>query len=249
MSMKTLSVVVPSHNEGQTIGAFVQEISNLLSSSLQCKLVTDYEIIILDDGSEDNTKEVLKSLNLPKTKYIYNDLASGIHSAFLQLYKEAKMYWVLLVPGDAQWPSREIEKLIRFHFGSANLYPTVTKRHAKIGYSCTRLFLSSSFGMFASLFLDYSDRTDPGSIKILPRDIATKKYVSNSVLIEIERMLFSEFQFGELRQFEIDTILRIHGESSTLHIKTLRPVVLDCFKMLYYYKFYKKYVTDRKESE
>ena len=240
MPLRSLSIVIPSYNEGRTIGNFAFEISNLLESLFKEQILEDYEIIILNDGSSDNTKKILDNAKLSRTKIISNERPSGIHNAFFRLYKEAKMFWVLLVPGDAEWPVHEIERLIRFHFGTDNLYPTLTMRRIKSGYSRLRIILSNMFGLFAGLFFDSTEPRDPGSIKILPNAISNNTFVCNSVLIEIERIMLSEIQFKHLRQLEVDTVTRIHGESSTLSVTTIGPAIKDSMKLLITYKLFPK---------
>jgi glycosyltransferase involved in cell wall biosynthesis len=218
------------------VGEFVLDVSKTLVKLWDENVIEDYEIIVLDDGSSDETKLILERLELVKTKTIFNERPSGIHSAFLRLYREAQMSWVLLVPGDAQWPPREIEKLIRFHFGSTHLLPTLTIRRNKFGYSRLRTVMSNAFSMFASIFLHCSERTDPGSIKIIPNSISNYNFICNSVLIEIERIMMCEYLYGNFRQFDVDTVARFYGTSSTLRAKTLIPVIRDCAKLLISYK-------------
>ena len=48
---KKLSIVIPAYNEGERIYENLLEMSKLLSS-----FVTDYEMIVVNDGSKDNTE-------------------------------------------------------------------------------------------------------------------------------------------------------------------------------------------------
>jgi glycosyltransferase involved in cell wall biosynthesis len=233
--MTSLSVVIPAHNEEKTIGEFVKSISLMMKKLLEDRVLEDYEIIVLDDGSTDGTNCILQQIEYERTKVIFNGYASGIHKAFLQLYSEALADWILLVPGDAQWPASEIEKLIIFHFEPKLPMPTVTRRKVKAGYSSFRLLASTSFGLFAKLFLRKPNQVDPGSIKILPKEVATLNYKCNSVLIEIERMRYCEVRFGKLRELEVEIVPRLYGSSSTVAFETLRPILMDCCKMLIFY--------------
>jgi len=245
LSVNTLSIVVPAHNEEKTIGGFVAALSLIMKRMLGNGFLQDYEIIVLDDGSTDKTSSILQDISYEKTRVIFNAEASGIHRAFLRLYSEACMKWILLVPGDAQWPAPEIERLVLYHFKTIPMIPTVTKRRVKSGYTLGRLIVSSSFGNFAKYFLKSLKQSDPGSIKILPREVASLEYSCNSVLIEIERMMYCEEAFGELRQLEVEIVPRVYGSSSTIKFKTLRPIFIDCFKMLIFYKLLRRRLVGR----
>lgn len=246
--MSTLSILIPAHNEEETIGEFVEAILSTLTRLSANGVLQDYEVIILDDGSTDRTTLMLQEIEAGRTRVIFNHHASGIHRAFLQLYSEACMEWILLVPGDAQWPASEIERLLLFHFQSISPLPTVTRRRAKSGYSPARVFVSSSFGWFAKLFLKSLKYADPGSIKILPRIAADLNYRSNSVVIEIERMMYCEDEYGGLREFEIEIVPRVYGSSSTITLRTLKPILFDCCKMIGIYKLLGKSLTNNKKG-
>lgn len=246
--MSTLSILIPAHNEEETIGEFVEAISLILTKLSANGVLEDYEVIILDDGSIDRTTSILQEIETGRTRVIFNHSASGIHKAFLQLYSEACMEWILLVPGDAQWPASEIERLLLFHFQAISPLPTVTRRRAKSGYSPVRVFVSASFGWFAKRFLRSLTYADPGSIKILPRIVADLNYCSNSVVIEIERMMYCEDEFGELREFKIEIVPRVYGSSSTITFRTLKPILFDCCKMIIVYKLLGKSVTKNKRG-
>lgn len=52
--MKKLSVVIPAYNEAQRIGSTLKAVHNFLQ-----KQAYDYEILVVNDGSKDNTAEVV----------------------------------------------------------------------------------------------------------------------------------------------------------------------------------------------
>jgi len=61
--MESISVVSPARNEEENIKEFIGKCSKTLK-----KLKVDFEIIIIDDASTDNTGKVLEQL---KSKYFY----------------------------------------------------------------------------------------------------------------------------------------------------------------------------------
>ena len=61
--MEKVSVVIPAYNASQTIEELIQKIQTVLQS-----LMFNYEIIIIDDSSKDNTWEKLQQA---KTKYSF----------------------------------------------------------------------------------------------------------------------------------------------------------------------------------
>jgi len=76
--LRKLSVVIPARNEALNLPDCISEISNQLN-----KHVIKHEIIIVDDGSTDNTKDVLESIkkNSSQILYIKNEGENGFGRA------------------------------------------------------------------------------------------------------------------------------------------------------------------------
>ena len=64
-----LSIVIPAYNEAESIGETIEELVSVLS---QKQII--YEILVVNDNSKDNTKDVLESLKLkyPSMNYVTN---------------------------------------------------------------------------------------------------------------------------------------------------------------------------------
>ena len=92
-----ISVIIPTFNRKKTLKRAIQSV--LIQS------YTPYEIIVIDDGSNDGTKEWLKD-NFPNVKYIYQ-MNSGVSSARNKGIKFARGDWIALLDSDDEWlPSK-----------------------------------------------------------------------------------------------------------------------------------------------
>ena len=92
-----ISVIIPTFNRKETLKRAIQSV--LIQS------YTPYEIIVIDDGSDDGTKEWLKD-NFPNVKYIYQ-MNSGVSSARNKGIKFARGDWIALLDSDDEWlPSK-----------------------------------------------------------------------------------------------------------------------------------------------
>ena len=92
-----ISVIIPTFNRKETLKRAIQSV--LMQS------YTPYEIIVIDDGSDDGTKEWLKD-NFPNVKYIYQ-MNSGVSSARNKGIKFARGDWIALLDSDDEWlPSK-----------------------------------------------------------------------------------------------------------------------------------------------
>ncbi len=92
-----ISVIIPTLNRKETLKRAIR--------SVVMQSYTPYEIVVIDDGSEDGTKEWLKD-NYPNVKYIYQ-MNSGVSSARNKGIKFARGDWIALLDSDDEWlPSK-----------------------------------------------------------------------------------------------------------------------------------------------
>ena len=66
MNMVKISIIVPTYNGEQYI---LKCINSLLDQTLK-----EIEIIVIDDGSTDNTKNLVLSIKDPRVKYYYQKI-------------------------------------------------------------------------------------------------------------------------------------------------------------------------------
>lgn len=93
MGRPLVSVIIPTYNREKYV---VKAIDSVLSQAFK-----DYEIIVVNDGSTDGTKDNLKSYG-DKIKYIYQD-NSGVSAARNEGIRRAKGEWVAFLDSDDEW--------------------------------------------------------------------------------------------------------------------------------------------------
>jgi len=100
-----LSIVIPVYNEEKNVALLHQSIRNTLD-----KTDFKYEIVFVDDGSTDNTFNILN--NLKKVKIIKFRKNFGQTAAMMAGFKEAKGSVIVSMDGDLQNDPSDIPKLI-----------------------------------------------------------------------------------------------------------------------------------------
>ena len=65
----TVSVIIPTYNRAHLVGRAIRSVLN--------QTFQDFEIIVVDDGSTDNTEEVVKGFNDPRIRYIRHEENRG----------------------------------------------------------------------------------------------------------------------------------------------------------------------------
>ncbi len=109
--------MVPALNEEKNIENTVKEIKKGINSKLD-----NYEILIFDDGSKDNTGMIAENLKRKdkKIKVIHNHPNKGMGYNYIQGVKLANFEYYLLVPGDNGVRNKAIRKLTS-KLGSADI--------------------------------------------------------------------------------------------------------------------------------
>lgn len=105
----SLSVFFPAYNEEANIEKTVKDADNILKAS-----VGQYEIIIVDDGSKDETGKIADKLALSNKniKVIHHHPNKGYGAALKSGFYSAKYPWVAFTDSDGQFDFSEILKLL-----------------------------------------------------------------------------------------------------------------------------------------
>ena len=93
MGISTFSIIIPLYNKERQI---VRTLDSVLAQT-----VSDYEVIVVDDGSRDNGSEIVKDYSTKdsRVRYIYKE-NGGVSSARNRGIKEAKGEWILFLDAD-----------------------------------------------------------------------------------------------------------------------------------------------------
>ena len=109
MKYRKLSVIVPVYNEYDSIGIVLKRIKKQSGAKLGFKSI---EIIIVDDGSTDGTKEWLKKLN-NRYQMVFHKQNQGLTGAMTSGLKRATGDVILVQHADLEYHPKDWPKLLR----------------------------------------------------------------------------------------------------------------------------------------
>ena len=107
----TLSLVVPCYNEAQALPVFIEEVRKVVSG-LQG---VQPEIILVNDGSKDETLAIMRSLHVkyPFIRYISFSRNFGKEGAILAGLQAARGDYVAVMDADMQDPPSLLPEMLR----------------------------------------------------------------------------------------------------------------------------------------
>lgn len=202
--MKTLDIVVPCYNEEEMLPIFYNEVSNNLKN-------INWNVIFVNDGSNDNTLEVIKKLknSYDNVKYISFSRNFGKESAIYAGLDYSTGDYIVLMDADLQDPPSLIPEMLKY----ISKYDIVgTRRVTRKGEPIIRSF-------FARLFYKIANKITKIELVDGARDFRLmKREVVNAILDLKEYNRFSKgiFQWVgfETKWLEYENIERQKGETS-----------------------------------
>ncbi len=106
---RSLSVVLPAHNEEAAIAATVQEVIDTLSSWR-----LDFEVIVVDDGSQDDTGAILDALSNSHLclRIIHHPVNQGYGAALVSGFNATSKDLTFFMDSDGQFDIHDLARLL-----------------------------------------------------------------------------------------------------------------------------------------
>jgi glycosyltransferase involved in cell wall biosynthesis len=102
MKQSAVTVIIPNYNNAAVIR---RAIDSVLAQSF-----TDFELLVVDDASTDESVEVVRSFEDPRLRLLVNEENVGVAGVWNRAVRDARGVWVALLDSDDSW---EPDKLAR----------------------------------------------------------------------------------------------------------------------------------------
>ena len=109
MDKNSISVIIPSFNGYKLLKEYLPYTFDVVSHS---RSVSDFEIIVIDDASTDETVAYINTLDIPNLILIVNDVNSGFSKTINKGIARAKMDYCLLLNNDMELPTDFFEQTL-----------------------------------------------------------------------------------------------------------------------------------------
>lgn len=101
-----VSIIMPSYNTAPYISETIQSVLN--------QTYQNWELIVVDDCSTDNTDQVVAYIKDERIKYLKNEKNSGAAISRNRALRESKGRWIAFLDSDDLWMTEKLEKQIAF---------------------------------------------------------------------------------------------------------------------------------------
>lgn len=101
-SLPTVTVIIPTYNRGHVIRRALHSVLHQTYQSL--------EVIVVDDGSTDNTEAIVESFNDPRILYIRHETKQGAATARNTGIKAASADFIAFQDSDDEWLCEKLER-------------------------------------------------------------------------------------------------------------------------------------------
>ena len=162
--MGSISLVLPAYNEAENIEPMVSEAVPALEANAE-----DWEIIVVDDGSADETGAVTRRISErePRVRLVQHAVNQGFGSAVLTGFTSAGKDWIFYTDADRQFVLAELERFVP-RMESADL---IAGYRAPRRDPFLRVFYGKGWSALCTLLFGYTVRDVDCGFKLLRREI------------------------------------------------------------------------------
>ncbi|MFH0770619.1 MAG: glycosyltransferase family 2 protein [Candidatus Peregrinibacteria bacterium] len=102
-----ISVLIPVFNEQESIESTIRRAAEAIRSTGE-----EFEILVMDDGSTDRTKEILRTVALPELRVLTNHFNRGYGTMMKMGIRHARGTTIATTDADGTYPIEDLPKLL-----------------------------------------------------------------------------------------------------------------------------------------
>jgi len=226
MTNLSISVVLPAHNEAENIQITVENCASYLE-----KNISDYEIVVVNDGSIDDTQKIVEELAFTNSKVVLvnHPVNMGYGSALRSGFDKASCEYIFFMDSDGQFDINDLDRLI----------PLVSAKDVVIGYredradSLVRSLNAWLYGFYIYLTFGLKVSDMDCAFKIFPtkayQDIRPIK--SGGALFSAEFLIKLKRNGFTLKEVPVRHFPRRFGTQSGANIKVIFRMFKESWKL------------------
>ena len=223
--LSSLSIVIPSYNEGSTIAATVDD-----ALRIGARVARELEVIVCDDASTDDTAEILaaRRANEPRLRVLDRTTNAGIEASIRALYAHADKDWVFLISADREWPMTSLVDMAGAAERGAELVIGVRVNKRAV-YTPYRRIISWGYQRVVRAL--GAAANDPGSIKLARRELLHTAVTARGVFAEGERVIRAARSGARVVEVPVEFDRRGAGQATGARHDVVAAALLDVVRV------------------
>ena len=162
---KLVTILVPAYNEKDVLNMLYERLANIMDSNVKY----NFEILFINDGSKDNTLDIIKNLREKDKRVCYVNLSRnyGKETAMMAGFDYCKGDCVIILDADLQDPPELIPEMLKYwEEGYDDVY---AKRRSRKGESFLKKFTSKMYYKMLQSVTNIEIQKDTGDFRLLDR--------------------------------------------------------------------------------
>jgi dolichol-phosphate mannosyltransferase len=214
--VNSISIFIPAYNEESTLYDVVIGLSHYLNHS-----GIDYEIILLDDASDDNTLNVMQELahQNSRIRVIHFSNRQGLGRLMRKGYQIADKEWVMMISADGQFKASHLDYYLSNSDKGDIIAGNRVERYRL--YPFLRKVVSRGFNLLSRLFF----RVPIGDVawsKLVRKDVFEKvRLRKTAAIVELELVVKAMFYGYKISEVKVPYIPRASGKSKAFKVPLL----------------------------
>jgi glycosyltransferase involved in cell wall biosynthesis len=217
VNFSSLSVFFPAYNDAPSLPRLLETTFSTLE-----RYASDYEVIVVNDGSQDKTGEVLEQLAkqyAPNLRIVTHEQNRGYGGALRSGFAAARKEFVFYTDGDSQYDVTELPLLLERmgpKTGLVNGYKL--ERHDP----AHRIWIGRLYNFCARLLFRIRIRDIDCDYRLIRRELLDQIQLtstSGTICVELVRKL--ELSGWEVEQVGVHHFERLYGRSQFFRVRSL----------------------------
>lgn len=195
-------------NEGENIEKSVLSIKKYLA-----KRFKDFEILVISDGSTDNTNEIVRKLSKKdkRIKLFARNKRLGYGAGLRAGFKHSSKDIIFYTDGDNQFNIEDVDKLLPLLAS----YDIVSAYRINRKDPMMRIFVAYVYNLLVRILFGLKVKDIDASFKLYKKEVFDKiRLVTNTGLTDAEVLIKAQKQGFKIGQIGVTHYPRIHGRTS-----------------------------------
>jgi len=223
--LTSLSIFFPCYNEAKNIPELVAQ-----ANKVAAEIAEKNELIVVDDGSQDETVAVVKNLQqqYPQLRLVQHKKNQGYGAALQTGFAAAQYDWIFFADGDQQFDLQELKTFVPY----VDDYQVIIGYRRQRAEGSLRAFNARLFKLYIDLLFRVHVKDIDCAFKLFKAEtIKSLELFSQGAFISSEFLYKLKKKGVRFKQLPVHHYPRQHGQPTGANLKVIIKGVTDALRL------------------